>query len=138
ENIRFTSSQNFYEDGLFAYKVYARAKYVRALPDTFYEYNIENPDSSCSKMTEKDRLIAILNTIKETLADWQSINIYDENITDFVDHILLYASLVCPNVIDGNYTKEITNAFGFDISGAENNTKYKPQTQELIKRLTKN
>ena len=77
KDIRFTSRE-FFEDGSFAYKVLPRANKLRVIPDTFYEYNIENPDSTCGKIDELKRLKAIFHTMKETLNDWKELGIVEE------------------------------------------------------------
>lgn len=135
EDIRF-SDQSFYEDGLFAYQVYARAKKLSIIPDTFYEYNIENPESSCSKITEMNRIEAIFNTIKETIIDWKNLGIYEDNINDFINHITLYTSLVCPNVIEGDYTNQLNESFGFNILDEKYSSIMLDNTKKILYKMT--
>ena len=97
KNIRFTV-QRFFEDGSFAYKVLPRAKKMRVIPDTLYVYNIENPQSICGKISQADRFVAILETVKETCEDWKKLGIYNKHRNKFIAHIQNYASLVCPDV----------------------------------------
>ena len=97
KEIRFPI-RRFFEDGSFAYKVLPRAKKMRLIPDTLCVYNIENPQSVCGKISQTDRLAAILETVKETCEDWKKLGIYDKHKSKFIDHIQNYASLVCPDV----------------------------------------
>lgn len=97
KNIRFNGNR-FFEDGGFAYKVLARAKNMRVIPNNFYIYNIENPESTSGKTSNQDRLTAIFNTIKEVCEDWKSLGIFKKYKDKFEQHISLYASLVCPEI----------------------------------------
>lgn len=135
ENIRFSGRQ-FFEDGSFAYKVLPRAKKMRVIPDTLYEYNIENPDNLCSKIDETSRLKAIFNTIKETFADWAGLGILEEYKYKFMQHILLYASLVCPGVLDGDYMSELNSSFGFNVLSEETMGNVPEATKSYIKKMT--
>jgi len=136
EDIRFSGS-NFFEDGSFAYKVLPRAKKMRVIPDTLYEYNIENPDNLCSKIDGINRLKAIFNTIKETFADWQKLGILEKYKFQYMQHILLYASLVCPDVLEGNYTSELNNSFGVNILSEETINNVPEETKTYILKMTK-
>lgn len=136
KDIRF-SSQEFFEDGSFAYKVLPRAKKMRVIPDTLYYYNIENPDSTCSKIDENKRLHAIFNTMKETACDWKKLGIYDKYKYEYIKHILLYTSMVCPNAFVGNYTEELNNSLGVDILGADVISNVPEDTREHIKKMTR-
>lgn len=135
QDIRF-SGQDFFEDGSFAYKVLARSRKMRVIPDTLYYYNIENPDSTCSKITEIDRLKAIFKTMSETIEDWKKLGIYDKYKYDFIDHILLYASLVCPNSFVGDYQKELFDNLKLDTTDKNEISKLKEETKEYIKKMT--
>lgn len=130
------SNQKFFEDGSFAYKVLPRAKKMRVIPDTLYYYNIENPESTCGKISEAKRLKAIFRTIKETRLDWESLGIFEKYKYEYIKHILLYASLVCPNVFEGNYTKELSDSFGFDILGHDIISNVPQETREHIYKIT--
>lgn len=132
------SNQKFFEDGSFAYKVLPRARKMRVIPDTLYYYNIENPESTCGKISEEKRLNAIFRTIKETKKDWQKLGIFDKYKYPYIQHIILYASLVCPNVLEGDYTKELNDSFGFNILD-KNILKNVPQeTRKQISKMTGN
>src|SRR5574344_2086872 len=133
KDIRF-GDYKFFEDGAFAYKTLARAKNIRAIPDIFYIYNIENPNSTCSKLVEKDRIDNIFKVTKDTLKDWDKLGIKDKFENKFVDHIFLYISLVCPNILtDENYTEQIESLFEKDII----NRDIKENTKSLIKKMTR-
>lgn len=133
KDIRF-GDYKFFEDGAFAYKTLARAKNIIAIPDIFYIYNIENPDSTCSKLKEKDRIDSIFNVINDTLVDWKKLGIKDKYENKFIDHIFLYISLVCPNILeDEDYSEKIYSLFGKNII----NRKIKDYTKILIKKMTK-
>ena len=136
KNIRFSGRQ-FFEDGSFAYKVLPRAKRMRVIPDILYEYNIENPDNLCAKIDGSDRLKAIFNTIKDTFVDWAELGIWEKYKYQYMQHILLYASLVCPNVIDDDYSKELNNSFGLNILSEETMSNVSEETKEYILRMTK-
>lgn len=134
KDIRF-GDYKFFEDGAFAYKTLARAKNIRAIPDIFYIYNIENPDSTCSKLKEKERIDSIFNVINDTLVDWKEIGIRDKFEDKFIDHIFLYTSLVCPSILeDENYSDKIYSLFDKDIL----NRNIKDTTKVLIKKMTNN
>jgi len=135
-NVRFSGNE-FYEDGLFAYKVLPRAKKMRVIPDTLYEYNIENPESVCGKISHDDRLKTIFKIIKETFADWGKLGILEKYKYQYIQHILLYASLVCPDVLEGNYIKELNDSFGLSILDEETMNNVPEETQEHIKKMTK-
>jgi len=136
ENIRFSGRQ-FFEDGSFAYKVLPRAKKMRVIPDTLYEYNIENPDNLCGKVDEANRLRAIFNTIRETFADWQELGILEQYKYQYMQHILLYASLVCPGALEGDYAGELNNSFGFDVLSDETMSIVSEETKGYILKMTK-
>ena len=136
ENLRF-SNQKFFEDGAFAYKVLPRAKKLRVIPDTLYYYNIENPDSTCSKLDEEHRLHAIFNTMKETVEDWKELGIYDKYKYDYIKHILLYTSMVCPNAFEGYYKEELDNSLDIDILGNEVMDNVPEETKGYILKMTK-
>lgn len=136
ENLRF-SDQKFFEDGSFAYKVLPRAKKMRILPDTLYYYNIENPESTCGKIDEDKRLTAIFHTMKETIKDWKELGIYDKYKNDYIKHILLYTSMVCPKSFVGDYTKELNESLDVDILSPEIFDNMPEETQEHIKKMTK-
>lgn len=136
ENIRFSDSK-FFEDGGFSYKVLPRAKKMIVIPDTLYEYNIENPESTCGKLTGPNRLKAIFNTIKETFADWKELGIFEKYKYQYIQHILLYTSLVCPDVLEGNYTSQLKNSFGFNILDEETMNNLPEDTKDQILRMTK-
>ena len=137
KDIRFSTDQEFFEDGSFAYKVLPRAKRMRVIPDIMYYYNIENPNSTCSKIDETNRLKAIFKTMKETASDWKKLGIYDKYKYEYIKHILLYTSLVCPNVFAGDYTKELNDSLDTDILGAEVNKNVPDETKEHIKKMTR-
>lgn len=96
-DIRFNDNR-FFEDGGFAYKVLSRAKNMRAIPNKFYIYNIENSNSTSGRTSNIDRLNAIFNTITEVCEDWKSLGIFEKYKEKFEQHISLYASLVCPDI----------------------------------------
>lgn len=106
EDLRF-ADQKFFEDGAFAYKVLARANKLRVIPDVLYQYNNENPDSTCTLTDEQRRLRDIFKTMKDTIEDWTQLGIAERYKYQFVKNILLYTSLVCPKAIEGNYTQEL-------------------------------
>ena len=110
---------------------------MRVIPDTLYEYNIENPDNLCSKIDGINRLKAIFNTIKETFADWQKLGILEKYKFQYMQHILLYASLVCPDVLEGNYTSELNNSFGVNILSEETINNVPEETKTYILKMTK-
>lgn len=136
KDIRFSGRQ-FFEDGSFAYKVLPRAKVMRVIPDTLYEYNIENSDNLCSKIDGANRLKAIFNTIKETFADWQELGILEKYKFQYIQHILLYASLVCPDVLEGDYTSELNNSFGLNVLSDETMKSVSEETKGHILKMTK-
>lgn len=136
ENIRFSGCQ-FFEDGSFAYKVLSRAKSMRVIPDTLYEYNIENPDNLCGKIDGAARLKAIFNTIKETFADWEELGILEKYKYQYMQHILLYTSLVCPDVLEGDYFIELNNSFGLNVLCEEVMNNVPKETKEHILKMTK-
>lgn len=136
ENIRFSGSK-FFEDGRFAYKVLPRAKKMRVIPDTLYEYNIENPNNLCSKIDGIDRLKAIFYTIKETFADWQELGILEKYKYQYIQHILLYASLVCPDVLEGDYTDELNSSFGINVLSEDTMNNVPEETKDHILKMTK-
>ena len=132
KDIRF-GDYKFFEDGAFAYKTLARAKNIRAIPDIFYIYNIENPNSTCSKLVEKDRIDNIFKVIGDTLEDWDKLGIKDKFENKFIDHIFLYISLVCPNILaDENYSAQIELLFEKGIIDRD----IKENTKSLIKKMT--
>ena len=136
ENLRF-SDQKFFEDGSFAYKVLPRAKKMRVIPDILYYYNIENPDSTCSKVDEEKRLLAIFRTIKSTIADWKELGIYEKYKYQYIKHILLYTSMVCPHTFAGDYTKELNDSLEVDVLSDEVMNNVPDATKEHIKTMTK-
>lgn len=136
ENIRFSGS-NFFEDGSFAYKVLPRAKKMRVIPDTLYEYNIENPNNLCSKIDSQSRLKAIFNTIRETFSDWEKLGILEKYKYKFMQHIILYASLVCPDVLEGDYLDILNNSFGFNVLDEETMNSISEDTKGHILKMTK-
>ena len=135
KNIRF-SSFKFFEDGSFAYKVLSRAKKMRVIPDVLYSYNIENPKSMCTKTSNTERLNAIFKIIKETCQDWRKLGIFEKYKYSYITHILTYASLVCPDVIQGDYTKELVESFELDILNEELLSNIPEQAQKLIFKMT--
>ena len=137
ENLRF-SDQKFFEDGAFAYKVLPRANKLRVIPDTLYYYNIENPESTCSKLDEENRLNAIFNTMKETVKDWKELGIYDKYKIDYIKHILLYTSMVCPNVYEGDYVNQLNESLSVDILSDEITNNVSEETKGHILKMTKN
>ena len=136
KNIRF-SNQKFFEDGSFAYKVLPRAKKMRIIPDTLYYYNIENPNSTCGKIDEQKRLDSIFRTMKETIIDWKKLGIYEKYKYNYIKHILLYTSMVCPNSFIGDYTKELNESLEIDILSNEVRDNVSEETREYIKKMTK-
>lgn len=136
ENIRF-SDQKFFEDGSFAYKVLPRAKKLRVIPDTFYYYNIENPDSTCSKLDEEHRLNAIFDTMKETVTDWKKLGIYEKYKYDYIKHILLYTSMVCPNAFEGDYQEKLSKSLDIDVLSDEVMKNVPEETKGYILKMTK-
>lgn len=135
ENIRF-SDFKFFEDGSFAYKVLPRAKKMRVIPDIFYSYNIENSKSMCTKTSGKIRLNYIFKIIKETCNDWKNLKIFEKYKYDYIMHILTYISLVCPDVIDGDYKKELNDSFGLDILDEEILANVSEEAKNLIFKMT--
>lgn len=135
-NIRF-SDMKFFEDGSFAYKVLPRAQTMRVIPDTLYEYNIENPESTSWKTNSLNRLKAIFNTIKETFADWEKLGILEKYKFQYIQHILFYASLVCPDVLEGDYASELNDSFGFNILDEETMNNLPEGTKNQILKMTK-
>lgn len=133
DDLRF-SEQGFYEDGSFAYKVLPRASKMRIIPDTLYCYNIENPESTCGKVSEDKRLESIFRTMRETVSDWEELGIYDKYRDDYIRHILLYASLVCPNALTGDYLEELNTALDTDI--LEDIDRFDESTIEIIRKMT--
>ena len=136
KDIRF-SEQRFFEDGSFAYKVLPRAKKMRVIPDTLYYYNIENPNSTCGKIDENDRLNAIFNTMRETATDWKKLGIYDKYKYEYIKHILLYTSMVCHNAFVGNYSKELNDSLDVDILSDEVSENVPEETKEFILKMTR-
>lgn len=135
KELRF-SEQKFFEDGSFAYKVLPRAKKMRIIPDVLYFYNIENPESTCGKIDENKRLMAIFNTMKETIKDWKKLGIYEKYKYDFIKHILLYTSMVCPNVFAGDYTAELNESLDIDILSENVEENVPEETKQLIYKMT--
>ncbi|MBQ2671499.1 MAG: glycosyltransferase [Clostridia bacterium] len=135
KNIRF-SKFNFFEDGCFAYKVLPRAKKMRVIPDVFYKYNIENPSSMCTKTSNKDRLRSIFEIIKETCNDWRKLGIFEKYKHNYISHILTYTGLVCPDVIEGNYTKELNDSFGLNILDENVLNNVSQETKDQIFKMT--
>ncbi len=135
-DIRF-SDLGFFEDGNFAYKVLPRAKKMRVIPDTLYFYNIENPESTCGKISNANRLKAIFKTIKETFNDWEKLGILEKYKYQYIQHILLYTSLVCPDVLEGNYINELNNCFGLNVLDEKIMNKMSEETKSLILKMTK-
>ncbi len=136
EDIRF-SDLGFFEDGNFAYKVLPRAKKMRVIPDTLYQYNIENPESTCGKIDGKNRLKAIFNTIKDTVVDWGKLGILEKYKYQYMQHILLYMSLVCPDVLEGDYVTELNNSFGLNILDEQTMNNVSDDTKAYILKMTK-
>lgn len=136
ENIRF-SKHEFYEDGLFAYKIYARSKKLVVIPDVLYEYNNVNKDSVCSKLDEEKRLRNIFGVINETISYWKNLGILEQYKYKFMNHILLYTSLVCPNILEGNYLVELNNSFGFNVLEKDTMSNISEKTREYISKMTK-
>ena len=134
ENVRFPQ-QKFFEDGGFAYKVLPRTKKLRVIPDTLYRYNIENSDSLCGKIDELNRLKDIFKTMKDTLIDWKQLGIVDKYKYQFVKHILLYTSLVCPNVIDGEYLSDLSENLEIDVFDEINSNNIPEETKVIMKRM---
>lgn len=95
-DIRFNNGR-FFEDGAFAYKVLSRAEKLRVIPNKFYIYNIENPESLSGKTSGQERSRAILRTIEETCEYWCKLGIFEKYKDKFEKHISLYSSLVCPD-----------------------------------------
>jgi len=135
ENIRF-SGVGFYEDGGFAYKVYTTAKRLRVIPDTLYEYNIENSNSVSGNTGNAKRLESIFVVIKETREDWEKKGVFEKYKYKFIDHIILYTSLVAPEVLDGDYSKELEEAFDMNLLDAEIQENLKEETKAIILRMT--
>lgn len=135
KDLRF-SGQKFFEDGSFAYKVLPRAKKMVVIPDILYYYNIENPESTCGKIDEDMRLKSIFKTMKNTMEDWKSLNIYNKYKNRFISHILLYTSMVCPNAFVGSYTDKLNECLDIDVNN-ENFIKNLPkETQDFISKMT--
>lgn len=135
EDIRFPE-QKFFEDGAFAYKVLPRAKKLRVIPDVLYQYNNENPESQCSITNEQRRLRDIFKTMRDTMEDWTELGIKDQNKYQFVKHILLYTSLVCPNVIEGNYSQELAENLAIDPTQELAGDNIPEETKGFIMKMT--
>jgi glycosyltransferase involved in cell wall biosynthesis len=135
-NMRF-SNLRFFEDGSFAYKVLPRAKRMRVIPDILYVYNIENQESLCTKISGANRLHTIFTIIKETCEDWRKLGIFEKYKYKYISHILAYAALVCPDVIDGNYTEELNDSFGLNVSDSEILNHLPEETKNQIFRMMK-
>ena len=135
EELRF-ADQKFFEDGAFAYKVLARAKKLRVIPDVLYQYNNENVDSTCNTTNEQKRLRDIFKTMKDTLEDWQELGISEKYKYQFIKNILLYTSLVCPNVIEGNYTQELQENLGIDPTAELTGENVPEVTKGFILKMT--
>lgn len=136
KDIRFPE-QKFFEDGAFAYKVLPKAKKLRLIPDTLYEYNIENPNSTCCDMDEIKRLKDIFKTMKDTLNEWKKIGISEEYKYKFIKHILLYTSLVCPNILNGDYRKQLNENLEINVNDELENDNIPKETKDIIKRMIK-
>lgn len=136
KNIRF-STQEFFEDGSFAYKVLPRAKKMKIIPDILYYYNIENPKNTCGKIDQKKRLNSIFNTMKETVKDWKHLNIYEKYKFKYIKHILHYTSMVCPEEYKGDYTDKLNMALDINILSEEVLKNVPNETIEQIKMMTK-
>lgn len=136
EDVRFPN-QKFFEDGAFAYKVLPRAKKLRLIPDTLYVYNIENPDSTCSDIVELSRLKDIFKTMKDTILDWQKLGILERYKYDYIKHILLYTSMVCPNVLEGNYLQDLADSLQINVEQELQGDKIPEETKDIIRKMTK-
>lgn len=136
KELRF-GNHKFFEDGSFAYKVLPRAKKLRVIPDVQYFYNIENPDSTCGNFNEKQRIESVFKIIQETVVDWKRQGIYDKYKYKFMDHVLNYTSLVCPNVLDDDYTQELENAFGENLRKSNVYNHLNDETKVLVGRMTR-
>ncbi len=136
ENLRF-SDQKFFEDGSFAYKVLPRAKKMRIIPDVLYYYNIENPESTCGKIDENKRLRSIFYTMKSTIDDWKKLGIYEKYKYEYIKHILLYTSMVCPNAFVGDFTKELNECLDINILSKDVSDNVPDETKEHIRKMTK-
>ena len=135
KDLRF-SGQKFFEDGSFAYKVLPRAKKMVVIPDVLYYYNIENPESTCGKIDEELRLKSIFKTMKNTMEDWKSLNIYNKYKNRFISHILLYTSMVCPNAFVGNYTEKLNECLDIDVNNEDFIKNLPEETQDFISKMT--
>lgn len=134
ENVRFPE-QKFFEDGGFAYKVFPRANKLRVIPDTLYRYNIENSDSVCGKIDELNRLKDIFKTMKDTIIDWKELGIIEKYKYQYVKHILLYTSLVCPNVLVGDYSKDLLQNLEIDINDELKSNNVPKETKDIMKKM---
>ena len=134
ENVRFPK-QKFFEDGGFAYKVLPRAKKLRVIPDTLYQYNIENSDSVCGKIDELNRLKDIFKTMKDTLVDWQQLGIADKYKYQYVKHILLYTSLVCPNVLEGDYSRDLSENLQISVPEEISANNVPEETKLILRKM---
>lgn len=135
KDLRF-SGQKFFEDGSFAYKVLPRAKKMVVIPDVLYYYNIENPESTCGKIDEELRLKSIFKTMKNTMEDWKSLNIYNKYKNRFISHILLYTSMVCPNAFVGSYADKLNECLDIDVNNEDFIKNLPEETQDFISKMT--
>jgi hypothetical protein len=55
----------------------------------------------------------------------------------YINHVLTYAGLVCPDVIEGNYIKELNDSFGLNICDEEILNNVSEETKNQILEMTK-
>ena len=75
--------------------------------------------------------------MKDTILDWQKLGILERYKYDYIKHILLYTSMVCPNVLEGNYLQDLADSLQINVEQELQGDKIPEETKDIIRKMTK-
>lgn len=131
DKIRFVPGIRPADDTCFTYMALGRAKRVKSIPATFYNYRLR--PCTLSSMRFEDMFINSYKMFKYICDSWRSGNCLNNNAHNLITIILRWASQF--NSVKLLHAQEILDAFGEDILTPSNIRKCPEYIQKELKRL---
>ena len=131
DKIRFIPGIKPADDTCFTYMALGRAKRVKSIPATFYNYRIM--PGTLSRMTNEDIFINSYKMFKYICDSWRSGNCLENNEHNLITLIVRWAR--CWGSVHLRYAQEILDSFGSDVYNSQNVSKCPEYIQKELKRL---
>lgn len=131
DKIRFVPGIKPADDTCFTYMALGRAKTVKSIPATFYNYRIM--PGTLSRMTDEDVFINSYKMFKHICDSWRSGNCLENNEHNLITLIVRWAR--CWGSVYLRHAQEILDSFGSDVYNTQTVAKCPEYIKKELKRL---